>query len=158
MSDLADTVSAMKHFYPRLIAVPLAVVVFALAGCAAPSYTDRMAFLDKVNAEGIKYRQELQRQDTQPSEKACAIGWDLLNPDIPTDVDYGDATPKWRDQVREAYVKGCMTGQERPKPDPSGVQAVTPVPIGSEGPRVPRAPSPSTSVSASVSASPAPAG
>lgn len=118
---------------PRV--TPLCLAVVLLAGCAA-SYNERMTFLDQMSAKGIEYRGQLQKQGTDPSEQACGIGFDLLKPDIPSDQDGGDATPAWRAQVREAYMKSCLTGAARPKPDPSGVKAVTPVPFGSKSPVV----------------------
>ena len=127
----------------RVILIPLAAGVMTLAGCAA-SYEDRMSFLDEMSTKGIEYRKQLQKQGTEPSEKACDDGYVLLDPNIPDDSDGGGTTPKWRDQVREAYIKSCLTGEARPKPDPSGVKAVTPVPHRSTTPTT-TAPSPSAS-------------
>lgn len=109
----------------------LPVVVLAaglLLGACGTSYEEREKFLDKMTVAGVAYRQDLLKQGTPVSEGACAIGWDLLNVDIPADGDgaYGNET--WNAQPREAYIKGCMTGQPRPKPEPSGVHAVTAVP------------------------------
>lgn len=95
-----------------------------------------MTFLDDMSSKGIAYRKDLQKQGTAPSETACGDGYDLLQPAIPFDAPSG-ASPKWQDQVKEAYLKACMTGQPRPKPEPSGIKAVTPVPHGSETPLVP---------------------
>jgi hypothetical protein len=116
----------------RVPAAFAAVVVgVTLSGCAA-SYDKRMSFLDEMSSRGIEYRQQLQQQGTQPSEDACDKGWGLLDADPPSDREGGGWTPEWKDQTREAYIKGCLTGAARPKPDPSGVDAVTPVPYGSE--------------------------
>jgi hypothetical protein len=93
-----------------------------------------MSFLDEMSTKGIDYRKQLQKQGTEPSEKACSDGYALLDPDIPSDTDGGSVSPTWSDQVREAYLKSCLTGAPRPKPDPSGVKAVTPVPYGSTTP------------------------
>jgi hypothetical protein len=112
----------------------MCAVMIAVSGCSPAPYNERMAFLDQMSTKGIEYRGQLQKQGTEPSEKACSIGFSLLKPDIPSDVDGGGVSQGWRDQVREAYMKSCMTGQPRPKPDPSGVKAVTPVPFGSESP------------------------
>lgn len=124
-------------------------LALVLAGCtvrAAP-YSEREAFLDRMTAEGVEYRSELLRQATPISDKACAAGWVLLSPNVPYDEDGPNHSKEWLDQVEEAYMKGCLTGQLRPKPDPSGVKAVTPVPHGSESPL----PSPSGSPSPSAS-------
>jgi hypothetical protein len=111
------------------------------AGCGnlgsdvAYTYDKRVAFLDKMSAEGIKYRGQLQKQQTVPDQAACTLGWRLLNPEIPDD-DSGDmdnGTKQWRAEVQEAYTKSCMTGQTIPKPDPSGVGARSVVPFSSSG-------------------------
>jgi len=103
-----------------------------LAGCSAEAgtYEKRSAFLDKMSAEGIKYRGSLQKQDTEPSRKACEQGWHLLDPDIPTN-EYSQSSSEWLAQLEEAYVKSCMTGETIPKPDPSGINARTAVPFPS---------------------------
>jgi hypothetical protein len=103
-------------------------ILTATAACAA-SYNERMKFLDQMSAEGIKYRGQLQRQQTNPGVKACEIGWNLLNADVPSDIDGGGVSMEWRAQVEEAYVKSCMTGEALPKPDPSGINARTVVPF-----------------------------
>lgn len=117
-----------------MIAAVLAAVALT-AGCA-DSYETRMKFLDKMSAEGIKYRSQLQQQATVPDKAACEIGWKLLDADPPYDGDGGATSLKWRGQVQEAYVKSCMTGETLPKPDPSGVSARTVVPFsGSPAPK-----------------------
>ncbi len=137
MSYLPGIVPAMRRTILLVLrAALIGALALAAAGCGT-SYEERLRFLDRVNAQGIQYRMDLQRQDTQPSKDACEIGWNLLDVDIPSDGD-GNYNEAWEKQVKEAYMKGCLTGQERPRPDVSGVDAVTPVPIGSEGPRVPR--------------------
>ncbi|MFC6015759.1 hypothetical protein ACFP2T_06100 [Plantactinospora solaniradicis] len=97
-----------------------------------------------MSQKGIEYRGELQKQGTPPSEKACGDGYELLDPDLPRDSNGTSTNRKWQDQVRESYMKACMTGALRPKPDPSGVKAVTPVPHGSVTPSIVPAASPST--------------
>lgn len=119
--------------------LPMAVLACVAAGCAAP-YKERMAYLDKMTNAGIAYRVDLLRQGTPVSEQACSIGYGLLNPDPPPDMEDGTLTDVWRKQVREAYMKGCLTGQPRPKPEPSGVDAVSPVPNTTP----PSAPSPTS--------------
>ncbi|WP_305784973.1 hypothetical protein [Symbioplanes lichenis] len=109
-----------------------AAAMLSLLACTA-SYDERMKFLDDMSAKGITYRQQLQNQGTDPSEDACGKGWVLLKASIPSD-DSGYVSDEWRAQAEEAYVKSCLTGSARPKPDPSGVEAVTPVPFGSEKP------------------------
>ncbi|WP_157632373.1 hypothetical protein [Salinispora pacifica] len=109
-------------------AVALAAVLGA-TGCAA-SYEERMRHLDEVSAKGIAYRGQLYEQDTEPSREACTIGYDLLKNTPPYDRDGPDSISKaWSDQVKEAYIKSCMTGELKPKPDVDGVDAVTSVPI-----------------------------
>ncbi|MFV2100007.1 hypothetical protein [Micromonospora sp. LOL_024] len=115
--------------------LPLAAVVLVVAGCAA-SYEERMTYLDEVSQQGIDYRTKLQEQNTEPSKEACSIGFDLLQAKPPYDRDGGHVTETWREQVKESYIKSCMTGELRPKPDPSGVDAVTPVPITPQQPPV----------------------
>jgi hypothetical protein len=116
----------------------MALTLALVSGCAA-SYDTRMAFLDRMSSSGIKYRGQLQQQGTDPSDKACGIGYDLLKPNIPNDED-GNISIEWTNQVREAYVKACLTGKPRPKPDPSGIKAVSPVPFSSsETPAAPGA-------------------
>jgi hypothetical protein len=118
----------------RLVATPsLLVIMLTLAGCAA-SYDERMKYLDQASQKGVEYRGKLQEQHTEPSRDACLIGFDLLKADPPADTDGGEVSKTWRDQVQESYVKSCMTGELRPKPDPSGIGAVTPVPISSKSP------------------------
>jgi hypothetical protein len=121
----------------------LAGLLLMSAGCAE-SYEDRMKFLDQMSEKGVEYRGQLQQQGTELSEQACSDGYELLDPDIPYDTDGDTPSQKWKDQVKEAYMKSCLTGALRPKPDPSGVKAVTPVPHGSEPP------SPSASASPAV--------
>jgi hypothetical protein len=125
--------------------VAAAVAGFALAGCVpspAELYQEREKFLDKVTADGITYRGQLQRQGSQVSEQACGLGYDLrgykeseIPPDPQQDGPFSEkAHQVWLAQVRESYMKGCLTGSPRPKPEPSGVKAVTPVPLGSSAP------------------------
>lgn len=126
------TLSTMRP--PTTTTTAGAVVVAALlavAGCAPAPYETRMKFLDTMSQKGIEYRGQLQKQGTEPSEKACGIGYDLLQADPPADETSEYVSDAWRAQVREAYMKACLTGAPRPKPDPSGVKAVTPVPFTS---------------------------
>ncbi|MEV0733979.1 hypothetical protein [Polymorphospora sp. NPDC050346] len=111
----------------RVAAGGAVLLVLAVAGCAAP-YDERMAFLDEIAQKGIDYRIKLYEQDTEPAVEACKIGFDLLDPDLPHDYDTG-VSPEWRAQVEEAYVKSCMTGELKPKPDVDGIDAVTAVPV-----------------------------
>ncbi len=114
----------------RTIAVGvMALAVLTLGGCGKEPYNERMKFLDDISQKGIDYRTHLYDQQTEPSKEACKIGYDLLDPDLPADTEIGDTSAKWREQVEEAYVKSCMTGELKPKPDVDGVDAVTPVPI-----------------------------
>ncbi|SNY72869.1 hypothetical protein [Paractinoplanes atraurantiacus] len=119
--------------------VALAGVLLALAaaaiGCEPASYATRMKFLDEMAAKGIEYRTQLHAQRTSPDEAACTIGWRLLDADAPSDEEGDFRSEQWRAEVKEAYVKSCMTGEPLPKPDPSGVKARTPVPITSAVPR-----------------------
>jgi hypothetical protein len=104
-------------------------LVLAVAGCSTAPYDERMKFLDEISQKGIDYRGELHKQKTTPSKDACKIGYDLLAPaGVPHDVP-GGTSEKWRGQVEEAYIKGCMTGELKPKPDVDGVGAVTAVPV-----------------------------
>lgn len=124
--------------------LPTAVLLSFAAGCAdAAPYDERMAFLDEMSVKGIEYRQQLQAQATVPDEAACTIGWGLLKPAIPLDRWDTSPTPQWIAQVKEAYVKSCMTGEPIPKPDVSGIPARTPVPFGSERSRSPLPATPS---------------
>lgn len=93
-----------------------------------------MKHLDEMAARGIEYRGQLQQQNTPISEEACGIGYDLLKNTPPEDQEAGGTSPKWREQVREAYMKACLSGQAAPKPDPSGIGAVSPSPYGSAVP------------------------
>ena len=112
------------------------LTVAALAGCSAAPYDERMKFLDKMSAEGIKYRGQLQQQATPPNKAACEIGWKLLAADPPYDSEGFIRTPEWEAQVQESYIKACITGESLPKPDPSGVNARTVVPFsGSPAPQ-----------------------
>lgn len=121
----------MKKLVARFaLAVAVVAVAAALQACAA-SYSQRMKHLDYVAAKGVAYRGQLHKQGTQPSEESCTTGWNLLQDAPPLDGDFGGVSPKWKGQVAEAFVKSCMTGQPRPKPDPSGVGAVTAVPFSS---------------------------
>jgi hypothetical protein len=111
------------------VAPVVALLLLAVAGCSNPApYADRMKFLDDMSKKGIEYRGQLHQQGTEPSDTACKTGYYLLKADPPAD-DYMGPTPTWLAQVEEAYVKSCMTGAPRPKPDPSGIKAVTPVPV-----------------------------
>lgn len=112
----------------KLLAVLVALV---LSGCAA-SYPERMKHLDDVTNKGLTYRAQLQKQGTEPTKEACTDGWVLLQDNPPDDVTTGGVTERWQAQIKEAYVKACMTGGARPKPDPSGINAVTPVPFTSQ--------------------------
>lgn len=122
-------------------AVALAAVLGA-TGCAA-SHQERMKHLDQVSQRGIDYRDQLRAQDTDPSREACAIGYDLLQDAPPADQDgMVSTTDKWREQVKEAYVKSCMTGELKPKPDVDGVNAVTAVPLTGQPDPVTTSPTP----------------
>ncbi len=114
----------------RIVVVLLVLVTAATAGCAE-QYDLRMKHLDEMTEAGIAYRADLLRQGTPISEQACETGHTLLQADIPWDEDGGAVSTEWRNQSKEAYMKGCLTGEPRPKPEPSGVKAVTPVPHGS---------------------------
>lgn len=94
-------------------------------------YDERMAFLDKMTQAGIEYRTDLLDQGTAISEEACRTGYNLLDPDKPYDDTPRFQTDKWKDQIEEAYIKGCLTGQARPKPEPSWSDVVPVVPHGS---------------------------
>ncbi|RLP93605.1 hypothetical protein [Micromonospora sp. CV4] len=118
----------------KVVTLPLVALALGVAGCSAASYEERMKYLDEVSQKGIDYRSKLQEQKTEPSKDACTIGFDLLQAKPPTDRDGGIVTDTWRDQVKESYVKSCMTGELRPKPDPSGIDAVTPVPVSAPPP------------------------
>lgn len=108
----------------------VALLAVALGGCSKAPYDERMKFLDDVSQKGIDYRVQLFDQKTEPSKDACKIGYDLLDPDLPPDMGDGmSTTPEWEKQVEEAYIKSCMTGELKPKPDVEGVDAVTGVPI-----------------------------
>lgn len=107
----------------------VALSVLAVGGCGKAPYNERMKFLDSISQKGIDYRAQLYDQHTEPSKDACKIGYDLLDPELPADSEVGDTTVKWREQVEEAYIKSCMTGELKPKPDVDGVDAVTPVPV-----------------------------
>ncbi|WP_148307889.1 hypothetical protein [Actinoplanes friuliensis] len=119
----------------------LVIVGLALGGCAqtaAEQYQEREKFLDTVTNDGITYRGQLQKQGSQISEQGCLLGYDLRDygegeiPSAPDDSGLSSEKRKtWLGQVKESYVKGCLTGLPRPKPEPSGVKAVTPVPHGS---------------------------
>lgn len=106
-----------------------AVLALAVGGCGKAPYDERMKFLDDMSQKGIDYRTQLFDQRTDPSKEACEIGYDLLDPDIPTDDEVGMTSTAWIERVEEAYVKSCMTGELKPKPDVDGVDAVTPVPV-----------------------------
>ncbi|MFF0256926.1 hypothetical protein ACFYPW_31075 [Micromonospora zamorensis] len=126
----------------KVAACGAVVVALAASGCAA-SYEERMKYLDEIAQKGIDYRAKLYEQRTEPSGEACKIGFDLLKASPPLDQD-GGSSKKWNDQVEEAYIKSCVTGELKPKPDVEGVDAVTPVPV-----TVPAGPSGSPSASAS---------
>lgn len=113
----------------KVTMIAAVLVVAALAGCSPAEYDERMKFLDKMSAEGIKYRGQLQQQATVPNKAACEIGWNLLDADPPDDQRGSFESDQWMAQVQEAYVKSCMTGETLPKPDPSGVNARTVVPF-----------------------------
>jgi cytochrome c5 len=115
----------------RITSAVLALAALVVMAACAASYDKRMQFLDEVTQEGVDYRAALLKQGTEVSEAACRTGWTLLQPDIPYDGDAGDVSKEWKAQVEEAYMKGCLTGKPRPRPEPSGVDAVTPVPHGS---------------------------
>lgn len=115
-----------RHCVALLAALSIAI---AAGGCSAASYEERMKFLDKMSAEGLKYRSQLQEQNTNPDAAACEIGWNLLSANIPSDITGAGPSSTWQAQVKEAYVKSCMTGETIPKPDPSGINARTPVPF-----------------------------
>ncbi|MEU6076047.1 hypothetical protein [Micromonospora sp. NPDC047074] len=36
-------------------------------------------------------------------------------------MEIGDVSVTWQEQVEEAYIKSCMTGELKPKPDVNGV-------------------------------------
>ncbi len=113
-------------------------LLVTMVGCGfawrkAP-YDERMAFLDKMTEAGITYRTDLLRQGTPISEEACRTGYELLDPDRPYDQTGRFQSEQWKAQIEEAFIKGCVTGRARPKPEPSGVNAVTPVPHGSGTP------------------------
>ncbi|WP_146228116.1 hypothetical protein [Micromonospora sp. S4605] len=127
----------------KVAACGVAVVALAASGCAA-SYEDRMKYLDEIAQKGIDYRAKLYEQKTEPSTEACKIGFDLLKANPPQDQDGGGTSSKWKEQVEEAYIKSCVTGELKPKPDVEGVDAVTPVPVTAP-------PGPSGSPSASAS-------
>jgi hypothetical protein len=122
----------------------VALLAVALGGCGRAPYDERMKFLDDISQKGIDYRGKLYDQKTEPSKEACKIGYDLLDPSMPADTETGSTTAKWREQVEEAYIKSCMTGELKPKPDVDGVDAVTPVPVTAR----PAAPSASPSPAA----------
>jgi hypothetical protein len=131
----AASVTVRRMTKLRYVAlVPILAGAVSIAGCSAGvrPYEERMQFLDEMSAKGLEYRSQLQQQGTEPIEEACAKGWTLLqaNPpdDTGDDVVSGDSE-EWLAQVRESYIKACMTGKPRPKPDPDGVKAVTPVPF-----------------------------
>ncbi|KXK59259.1 hypothetical protein AWW66_25245 [Micromonospora rosaria] len=88
-----------------------------------------MKFLDDVAQKGIDYRVKLYEQETEPSQEACKIGYGLLKPSAPRDIDGSPPSSEWKAQVEEAYLKSCMTGELKPKPDVEGVDAVTAVPV-----------------------------
>ncbi|BCJ67975.1 hypothetical protein GCM10009779_57560 [Polymorphospora rubra] len=48
---------------------------------------------------------------------------------MPADTDGTAPSQAWRAQVEEAYVKSCMTGELKPRPDVDGIDAVTAVPV-----------------------------
>lgn len=121
----------MRNRTAALGVVLLLGLIAAVSGCAPHSYATRMKFLDDMSARGIEYRTQLQAQNTPPDEAACAIGWRLLDADVPYDEDGGVRSNEWNAEVKEAYIKSCMTGESLPKPDPSGIKARTPVPITS---------------------------
>ncbi len=147
MSVGVTNVALMKKLRYAALA-PILVGAFALSGCGevAP-YDQRMQFLDEMSAKGIEYRGQLHQQGTEPVEASCSTGWTLLQASVPPDAIANGggayATDEWKAQAKEAYVKACLTGQPRPKPDPEGVKAVTPVPHTSTPP------SPSVSPTAS---------
>lgn len=116
----------MRKFLVRLVIAVLAAG--ALQACAA-SYKTRMAHLDLTAQRGLDYRAKLVKQGTQPSREACTTGYDLVDDNVPDDVEAGGESDTWRKQVAEAFIKSCMTGQPRPKPEPSGVDAVSAVPV-----------------------------
>jgi hypothetical protein len=123
----------------------LLAAALLLTGCAA-SYKDRMNYLDTMTRDGLTYRTQLQKQGTQPSDAACTIGWNLLQAQPPDDTGSGTPSDTWLAQVKEAYVKACISGEARPKPEPSGINAVTPVPFPTDirGSVLPPTPTPSS--------------
>jgi hypothetical protein len=86
-----------------------------------------MQYLDDTAKRGVSYRARLQEQGTQPSKEACKLGYEQIK-ELPPQDEVGHISEVWRKQVEEAFVKSCMTGELMPKPDPSGVDAVTPSP------------------------------
>jgi hypothetical protein len=117
------------------LAGALLALTAVVSGCASAPYATRMKFLDDMSAKGIEYRTQLQTQRTPPDEAACAIGWRLLDADVPYDQAMAVSSNEWQAEVKEAYIKSCMTGESLPKPDPSGIKARTPVPITSTAAR-----------------------
>lgn len=113
----------------------VAVAVAALQACAAP-YDVRMKHLDLTAQRGLDYRAKLLKQGTQPSKSACATGWGFVQDNPPNDGDGGGETEEWHTQIAEAFIKSCMTGEPRPRPEPSGVDAVTAVPGAPASPAV----------------------
>ncbi len=125
----------------------MAISALLLGGCSTASYEEKEKFLDKVSADGVTYRGQLQKQKTEPSKEACKIGFDLHDYDMPNDYDVATTSQELKAQVEEAFVRSCMTGEPRPKPEPQGVDGVRPVPHGSESPSGPaQSASPSPSV------------
>ena len=125
----------------RTVAATGALLAVILGGCSKAPYDERMKFLDDVSQKGIDYRAQLFDQKTAPSKEACKIGYDLLDPALPPDLVNGIGTsPEWEKQVEEAYIKSCMTGELKPKPDVEGIDAVTAVPVTARP--VPSSPSP----------------
>ncbi len=125
----------------------LALSALLLGGCATATYEQKEKFLDRVSTDGVTYRGQLQKQKTDPSKDACKIGFDLHEYDMPNDLDSFSTSQELKDQIEEAFVRSCMTGETRPKPEPDGVDGVSPVPHGSESPSGPaQSASPSPSV------------
>lgn len=120
-----------------VLALLLAVSVL-LSGCAKkPSYEQKEKFLDRVSADGVTYRQQLLKQHTPPSVAACRIGFDLRDYAIPRDLDGVSTSDVYADQVEEAFIRSCATGEPRPKPEPAGTKGISPVPHQSPTPTAP---------------------
>lgn len=111
----------------RVVPYVIASASLVVAGACGASYDERMKYLDSMAERGVAYRDKLYEQHTEPSKDACKIGYDLVGELPPSDSDAG-ISDEWRAQVEEAFMKSCMTGELKPRPDVSGVDAVTPMP------------------------------